>query len=129
MAKIAELAGVSKATVSRALGGSSLIGDDVRAHVGKVADELGYLRRTQKGHAERSILTEEARSRRRRRGSPEALAAEARRRKAEGGRSTVHEEAARYRARLEGAALSEPRGETRRGGGSHLSVAPVTCVQ
>ena len=57
MAKIAELAGVSKATVSRALGGSSLIGDDVRAHVGKVADELGYLRRTQKGHAERSILT------------------------------------------------------------------------
>ena len=55
--------------------------------------------------AERSILTADARSHRRRRGSPEALAAESRLRKAQGG--TVREEAARYRARLEGAALSE----------------------
>lgn len=57
MEKIAEVSGVSKATVSRALGGSSLIGNDVRAHVEKVADELGYVRRTQRRHAERSILT------------------------------------------------------------------------
>lgn len=57
MAQIADRAGVSKATVSRALGGSSLIGDDVRGHVENVADEMGYVRKTQKRHAERSILT------------------------------------------------------------------------
>ncbi len=57
MAQVAEAAGVSKATVSRALGGSSLIGDDVRKHVEKAAADLGYVRRNQKRHAERSILT------------------------------------------------------------------------
>ena len=57
MSEIAEKAEVSKATVSRALGGSSLIGDRVKAHVEKIADELGYVRKNQKRHAERSILT------------------------------------------------------------------------
>lgn len=57
MAKVAEKAGVSKATVSRALGGSRLIGEDVRSHVEAVAKRLGYVRRSQKRHAERSILT------------------------------------------------------------------------
>jgi LacI family transcriptional regulator len=57
MAEIADRAGVSKATVSRALGGSSLIGDNVRGHIENVADEMGYVRKTQKRHAERSILT------------------------------------------------------------------------
>jgi LacI family transcriptional regulator len=57
MAKVAEKAGVSKATVSRALGGSMLIGEDVRSHVEAIAHELGYIRRSQKRHAERSILT------------------------------------------------------------------------
>lgn len=57
MAKVAEKAGVSKATVSRALGGSRLIGQSVRSHVEIIANELGYVRRSQKRHAERSILT------------------------------------------------------------------------
>ena len=57
MAKVATKAGVSKATVSRALGGSMLIGEDVRSHVEMVANELGYVKRSQKRHAERSILT------------------------------------------------------------------------
>lgn len=57
MEQVAELAGVSKATVSRVLGGSSLIGDTVREQVQKVADELGYIRRNQRRHARRSILT------------------------------------------------------------------------
>ena len=57
MEQVAELAGVSKATVSRVLGGSSLIGDSVREHVQKVASDLGYVRRNQKRHAQRSILT------------------------------------------------------------------------
>lgn len=57
MDQVAELAGVSKATVSRVLGGSSLIGDAVREHVQKVARDLGYVRRNQKRHAQRSILT------------------------------------------------------------------------
>ncbi len=57
MTQIAEKAGVSKATVSRALGGSSLIGEKVCAHVEEIADELGYVRKAQKRHAERSILT------------------------------------------------------------------------
>ncbi|MGB1888015.1 MAG: LacI family DNA-binding transcriptional regulator, partial [Akkermansiaceae bacterium] len=57
MAKVAEKAGVSKATVSRAIGGSMLIGEDVRLHVESIAKELGYVRRSQKRHAERSILT------------------------------------------------------------------------
>lgn len=57
MEQVAELAGVSKATVSRVLGGSSLIGDSVRDQVQKVAAELGYVRRNQKRHAQRSILT------------------------------------------------------------------------
>jgi LacI family transcriptional regulator len=57
MEQVAELAGVSKATVSRVLGGSSLIGDAVREQVQKVADDLGYVRRNQKRHALRSILT------------------------------------------------------------------------
>lgn len=57
MAQIASEAGVSKATVSRALGGSSLIGEKVRLQVEQVADQLGYVRKSQKRHAERSILT------------------------------------------------------------------------
>jgi LacI family transcriptional regulator len=57
MAQVAERAGVSKATVSRALGGSSLIGESVRLHVNEIARQLGYVRRNQKRHAERSILT------------------------------------------------------------------------
>ena len=57
MEQVAELAGVSKATVSRVLGGSSLIGDTVREQVQKVADDLGYVRRNQKRYAQRSILT------------------------------------------------------------------------
>ena len=57
MAKVAEKAGVSKATVSRAIGGSMLIGEDVRLHVESIAKELGYVIRSQKRHAERSILT------------------------------------------------------------------------
>ena len=57
MDQVAELAGVSKATVSRVLGGSSLIGDTVRQHVEQVARDLGYVRRNQKRHARRSILT------------------------------------------------------------------------
>ena len=57
MAKVAEMAGVSKATVSRALGGSRLIGEGVRLHVEAIANELGYVRRSQRRHAERSILT------------------------------------------------------------------------
>ncbi len=57
MARIAEVAGVSKATVSRALGGSSLIGGPVVSHVKKVAEEMGYVRRNQRRHSERSILT------------------------------------------------------------------------
>lgn len=57
MAQIAEKAGVSKATVSRALSGSSLIGEAVCHHVEKVAADLGYVLKSQKRHAERSILT------------------------------------------------------------------------
>ena len=57
MAKVAEKAGVSKATVSRAIGGSMLIGEDVRSHVESIAKKLGYIRRSKKRHAERSILT------------------------------------------------------------------------
>ncbi len=57
MAKVAEKAGVSKATVSRAIGGSMLIGEDVRVHVESVAKKLGYVRRSQRRNAERSILT------------------------------------------------------------------------
>lgn len=57
MARIAEAAGVSKATVSRALGGSSLIGGPVVSHVKAVAEKMGYVRRNQRRHSERSILT------------------------------------------------------------------------
>ena len=57
MAQIAEAAGVSKATVSRALGGSSLIGGPVVTHVKEVAEKMGYVRRNQRRHSERSILT------------------------------------------------------------------------
>jgi DNA-binding LacI/PurR family transcriptional regulator len=57
MAEIASKAGVSKATVSRALAGSSLIGKDVRCRVEREASNLGYQRRTIKRPAERSILT------------------------------------------------------------------------
>jgi DNA-binding LacI/PurR family transcriptional regulator len=46
MAKVAEKAGVSKATVSRAIGGSMLIGEDVRSHVESIAKKLGYIRRS-----------------------------------------------------------------------------------
>ncbi len=57
MAEIAERTGVSKATVSRSLAGSSLIGKEVRELVENVANGLGYVKKSQKRHAERSILT------------------------------------------------------------------------
>lgn len=57
MAEIASQAGVSKATVSRSLAGSSLIGKEVREKIESIATELGYQRRTVKRPAERSILT------------------------------------------------------------------------
>lgn len=57
MEEIARKAGVSKATVSRALTGSSLIGDDVREMVEEVAKKLGYVRKTVRRQGERGILT------------------------------------------------------------------------
>ena len=53
---IAQEAGVSTSTVSRALSGSALIGDDVIAEVRAVADTLGYKQRRIKRQAERTIL-------------------------------------------------------------------------
>jgi len=57
MAQVAEKAGVSKATVSRALAGSSLIGDEMRGHIERISSEMGYVKKLQKRHSERSILT------------------------------------------------------------------------
>lgn len=57
MDQIAEHSGVSKATVSRALGGSNLIGAKVRRQIEEVANELGYQKRSQRRHAQRLILT------------------------------------------------------------------------
>ena len=57
MAAIAEKAGVSKATVSRALAGSTLIGEAAREQVELTARELGYIRRSVKRPRERIILT------------------------------------------------------------------------
>ena len=57
MAQVAEKAGVSKATVSRALAGSSLIGDEMRGHIERISSEMGYVKKRQKRHSERSILT------------------------------------------------------------------------
>jgi len=57
MAEIAEATGVSKATVSRALAGSNLIGQDVRDEINEVAKKLGYVKRLVRRHGERCILT------------------------------------------------------------------------
>jgi DNA-binding LacI/PurR family transcriptional regulator len=57
MEEIAQKAGVSKATVSRALTKSSLIGEDVRKEVEAVARTLGYVRRAVRRPGERGILT------------------------------------------------------------------------
>ncbi|MDA0767311.1 MAG: LacI family DNA-binding transcriptional regulator [Verrucomicrobia bacterium] len=54
---VARAAGVSKATVSRALMGSSLIGEGVRERVEEVAREMGYVRRAVRRPGERGILT------------------------------------------------------------------------
>lgn len=57
MAEIAEKAGVSQATVSRALAGSDLIGYSVRQDIERIAKTLGYVRRSVRRHKERCILT------------------------------------------------------------------------
>lgn len=57
MDAVAREADVSKATVSRALGGSSLIGDEVRGRVEKAARKLGYVRKVVRRPAERGIIT------------------------------------------------------------------------
>ncbi|MDE0825457.1 MAG: LacI family DNA-binding transcriptional regulator [Akkermansiaceae bacterium] len=57
MEEIAQKAGVSKATVSRALTGSSLIGDEARGKVEKVARGLGYVKKEVRRQGERGILT------------------------------------------------------------------------
>ena len=57
MAEVAERAQVSKATVSRALAGSTLIGPEVRQQIEDIAQELGYVRRKVRRHGERCILT------------------------------------------------------------------------
>lgn len=57
MAEIAAAASVSKATVSRALAGSHLIGKEVREEIEAVARSLGYVRRPVRRHGERCILT------------------------------------------------------------------------
>jgi DNA-binding LacI/PurR family transcriptional regulator len=57
MADLAKKAKVSKATVSRALAGSSLIGDEVRERIEEIAREAGYVRRTVRRQGERGILT------------------------------------------------------------------------
>ncbi len=57
MDAVAREAEVSKATVSRALGGSSLIGDEVRRRVEKAARKLGYVRKVVRRPAERGIIT------------------------------------------------------------------------
>lgn len=54
---IANEAGVSASTVSRALKGSRMVSDDVRGRVEKVARELGFERRTVRRHRARAILS------------------------------------------------------------------------
>jgi len=54
---IANEAGVSASTVSRALKGSRMVRDDVRGRVEKVALELGFERRMVRRHRARAILS------------------------------------------------------------------------
>ncbi len=54
---IANEAGVSASTVSRALKGSRMVSDDVRGRVERVARELGFERRTVRRHRARAILS------------------------------------------------------------------------
>jgi len=53
---IADKAGVSSSTVSRALQGSRLVEPNMRAHIESLARELGYRKRTIRRSAERAIL-------------------------------------------------------------------------
>lgn len=57
MDEVAREANVSKATVSRALGGSNLIGEEARSRVEKAARKLGYVRKSVRRPAERGIIT------------------------------------------------------------------------
>lgn len=54
---IATEAGVSASTVSRALKGSRMVSDDVRARIEMVARDLGFERRTVRRHRARTILS------------------------------------------------------------------------
>lgn len=54
---IAEKAGVSGSTVSRALNGSRLVSDPVRERIRAIADELGFEKRVVRRHRERTILS------------------------------------------------------------------------
>ncbi|HVJ45188.1 MAG TPA: LacI family DNA-binding transcriptional regulator [Luteolibacter sp.] len=53
---IAEKAGVSGSTVSRALNGSRLVSDDVRERIQTIARELGFEKRNVRRHRQRTIL-------------------------------------------------------------------------
>ncbi len=53
---IAEKAGVSGSTVSRALNGSRLVSDDVRERIQVIARDLGFEKRNVRRHRQRTIL-------------------------------------------------------------------------
>jgi LacI family transcriptional regulator len=53
---IAQKAGVSGSTVSRALNGSRLVSDEMRERVQRIADDIGFAKRNVRRHRERAIL-------------------------------------------------------------------------
>lgn len=53
---IAEKAGVSGSTVSRALNGSRLVSDEVRERIQAIANDLGFEKRNVRRHRQRTIL-------------------------------------------------------------------------
>jgi DNA-binding LacI/PurR family transcriptional regulator len=53
---IAEKAGISSSSVSRALNGSRLVSDDMREKVQSIANEIGFEKRNVRRHRERAIL-------------------------------------------------------------------------